>query len=121
MLELLQLKVEKMRKCIRCLINKKNSDFYPDNMNSRFRQTYNICIECYKVRSKVNYELSKDKNRARNVLNAINGRAKAKNIKFSLVKEDIIYPKECPILGIPLVHGQAPHYNSPSIISLYTS
>ena len=43
-------------------------------------------------------------------------RAKAKNIEFSIVIEDIIIPEYCPVLGIPLyVAGRKRTDNSPSL------
>lgn len=43
-------------------------------------------------------------------------RARERNILFTISKEDIVFTKYCPILGIPLVHGKGqPHNNSPSL------
>lgn len=40
-------------------------------------------------------------------------RAKKKNIEFSLLKEDVVIPKVCPVLGIPIIPYS--FYNSPSL------
>lgn len=43
-------------------------------------------------------------------------RAKAKNMKFDLVEADVVIPKRCPVLGIPLRKGEgAPTDNSPEL------
>ena len=43
-------------------------------------------------------------------------RAKLKGLECDLTREDIIIPKECPILGIPLFKGtKSCYYNSPTI------
>jgi len=50
------------------------------------------------------------------ILSAAKINAKRKNIDFSLSLEDIIIPKYCPVLGIPLNKNQiSSGYNSPSI------
>lgn len=40
-------------------------------------------------------------------------RAKKKNIEFSLLREDVVIPEICPVLGIPIIPYS--FYNSPSL------
>ncbi len=50
------------------------------------------------------------------MLNAANQRAKSKGLPFSLTLEDIVVPKNCPALGIPLRRGEGcTHDGSPQL------
>lgn len=51
------------------------------------------------------------------MLNRCKSRAKIKNMEFNLTPEDITVPKNCPILGIPLLYvkGKGGNWNSPSL------
>ena len=50
------------------------------------------------------------------MLARIKARAKAKGLAFNLTTEDILIPKRCPILGIPLVVGDGTaNDNSPEL------
>jgi len=43
-------------------------------------------------------------------------RSKDLGLEFNLVREDIVVPEFCPLLGIPLIYGRGKlHDNSPSI------
>jgi hypothetical protein len=64
-------------------------------------------------------EEQKDKRRKRpsySIFYAAKNRAKENNIPFSLVEEDVVIPRLCPILGIPLERGTGVHHDeSPSL------
>jgi len=50
------------------------------------------------------------------MLIAARSRAKAKNIPFNLLLEDVVIPKLCPVLGIPLILGNGgTSDNSPTL------
>lgn len=49
-------------------------------------------------------------------LNSIRERARNKGLLFDLVKEDIVYPEICPVLGIPIKIGKFKcQDNNPSV------
>jgi len=81
-----------------------------------------------KPENKERQRVNKERNRLRRVeglgeayvrlmLNRCKTRAKIKNMEFNLTLENITIPKECPILGIPLLYikGRGGHWNSPSL------
>lgn len=50
------------------------------------------------------------------MLQSAKKRAKAKGIEFTITLEDIVIPKKCPILGIPIYVGEGfIRYHSPSL------
>jgi hypothetical protein len=50
------------------------------------------------------------------LLSACRQRCRKNNVPYNLEKGDISIPANCPVLGIPLLHGSKPfHDNSPSI------
>lgn len=59
---------------------------------------------------------SSKKNPACYIFTGAKGRAKRKNIEFTITLEDIIIPEFCPILGVKLVPGYKNNYRySPSL------
>lgn len=72
-----------------------------------------------KSRKEYNSEVSR-KYRLNNpltvLLSAAKRRAKNKGLKFTITKDDIVIPKQCPVLGIQLFQGKGkPGDNSPSL------
>nr|WP_294850063.1 hypothetical protein [uncultured Sphingomonas sp.] len=50
------------------------------------------------------------------LLTAARSRARYQGVPFDLTADDIVIPKVCPILGIPLKHGKGkPTFNSPTL------
>lgn len=98
------------RKCIRCNIVKSLTEF-----NKRINNTSGYCSHC-KSCNKLEYKVFRVNNIEKVLLSTTRRRAKSKNIKFNLSIEDIIIPKLCPVLEIPIVIGEDKYYdNSPSI------
>lgn len=58
---------------------------------------------------------SRHKNPIAPMLTAARWRAKIKGLEFSLVKEDIVIPEYCPVLGLKLEKGFVRQHNSPSL------
>lgn len=55
-------------------------------------------------------------NIAKEILRSARQRAKKKGLEFNIDESDIIVPKKCPVLDIPLIRGNGkPTKNSPSI------
>lgn len=64
----------------------------------------------YRERAKKKYSSSKrresyQKNIVSEMLIAAKNRANKKNFDFTIEKDDVIIPKECPVLGIPIIIG----------------
>lgn len=98
-------------KCVTCKIYKTEDEYSLrkeyKNINLNILQgepecyLYNSCVACYK-RSILLYGAF--------------ARSKSKNLEFSLVLLDIVIPKFCPVLGIPLRYGIGKAIdNSPTI------
>jgi hypothetical protein len=81
------------KKCGRCRIIKKFEEFRK-NKNSAFGYSY-FCKCCDKQRVYT-------RDRRKVLLNAAKKRSKDYNLEFNLDLNDIILPRECPILGIEL-------------------
>lgn len=110
-----------------------------------YKNHYSNNKEKYQIAQKKHYSLSanKDKKRARSlayknsdlegwnerkrkcaerrphekkILSSARDRAREQNLSFSIKEKDIIIPKLCPVLGIPLQKAKGqPNNNSPSI------
>jgi len=111
--------------CKRCNTEKENDEF---------RKWKRICRKCeakysleyYRQRKddpvfiKRHNELEKDRRRKPNgckyaLYNRAKSRAKKYNLEFDITLDDIVLPKICPILGIPLFVCQIMSDNSPSL------
>lgn len=126
--------------CKTCEITKKAEDFYIAKLNTTGLSTE--CKECTKHRRKINAEkrgsrdaelrkirYSKNIERFRaqkrnytlahyekHVVNKARTRARKKGVDFNLTESDIVIPKNCPILKVPLVVGNKGSYKySPSL------
>lgn len=87
------------------------------NPSERFRKNRHgnpssVCLQCANKEHAAYYR----KNPVIYLLNACRDRCRKRGLPFDLVKEDIVVPSVCPVLGIPLEHGTKPfHDNSPSL------
>ena len=127
--------MEKTKICIVCGKEKSLDNFTKRKGTDRYREK---CHECRRTEYKLNKETElerakkyysehkqeikeKAKSRRRNNLekdmwNSAKRRAQNKGIPFSITIEDIVIPKKCPVLGIPLAVGDmTPSSNSPSL------
>jgi hypothetical protein len=121
-----------MKKCNRCQVKKDDKQFLPDQ---------NKCIPCYEKRqeyyrthreqeiARAKRCLNRDRNHTNEVKRAclrknpvsyilcrIKGKCKKYHIPFNLTHKDIVIPTHCPVLGIPLVIGNATaQKGSPSV------
>jgi hypothetical protein len=134
-----------MKKCSKCKIEKENSEFTPDKRSKDGLFSY--CKPCNTARQKEAYwknlEESRRKNRERDAKNrdkarnkcssfwakkrkedpayclwaGAKSRANKNNIEFDILREDIIIPEICPILGIKLQFDNTQGFSdtSPSI------
>jgi len=75
------------RKCPRC----------GEVFSREGRETMSICKKCNSERVKSKSPEYKMRNRAQI-------RAKRKNLEFNLEVSDIVIPKTCPVMGIPMFH-----------------
>lgn len=94
-----------MKQCSRCHELQEVTEFYPK---------MGQCKSCLRH---LNREWHKE-NPARSMVRSAKKRATNSGVPFDLTISDIIIPKFCPVLGIPLVvaaHNNAPTANSPSI------
>lgn len=73
------------------------------------RQQSNICRSCARVRDR-GYERP-----TAILLRAARHRALESGTRFDLRESDIVIPKHCPVLGIPISVGGGHSANSPSI------
>lgn len=132
---------ENTKYCPVCKQIKSKTDFYKAN-HSKFDGLCFCCKDCYNYHMSINK--GKDRNyfrklhlrvstEYRNYIKKLNRksdekclvtqmlsgarrRAKLKNLECTLTREDIVVPKECPILGIPLYKGdKSCYYNSPTL------
>lgn len=95
-----------MKKCCACKIEKILEEFGLDKCRYDGRQT--VCRTCVVQKHK--------NNPLKNMYSDAKRRAKRKGIEFSIKPEDLVLPKVCPILQIPLfVSGAKCTNNSPSI------
>ncbi len=99
----------KTRHCPHCNFDKSSLEF--DECHSTADGLQSWCRECSGSRSSV-----------ATMLTWTRARAKKNGIGFSLVKEDIVIPVTCPVLGIPLykMKGRAGP-NSPSLDRIRSS
>lgn len=66
------------------------------------------CVPCAEVRHR--------NNPVRSLYHGAKARAKKYNYPFNIKEEDLVVPKHCPVLGIPLFHSERTCTdNSPSI------
>ena len=75
---------------------------------------------CRTCNSSTWYNRTTDDHRKRLLLTRVKSKCKKRDIPFNLTYDDIIIPDTCPILGIPLMFGNAlkrasPTDNSPSL------
>ena len=85
----------------------------PNISNNNFRKTYDKEFRDRIYRQK---RESRIRNYRHYIWNQCRNKAKRKGIEFNLEESDIIVPKVCPILEIPLEYGTKSNYDrSPSI------
>ena len=121
-----------MKRCNRCKVKKDDLQFLPGK--DKCIPCYEKCHEYYRTHRKQEIARAiRCLNRNRQHTNAvkragcrknpvsyilwrIKATAKKYNIPFNLTHEDIVVPDYCPVLGIPLVIGDATaHGESPSV------
>jgi hypothetical protein len=108
--------------CVKCNIIQPDENFSKDNYKRDKKQSW--CKSCSKkyfdsyghphnlLKEREKYH----KNPELALWQAAKKRAQQKNISFSILKTDIVIPKVCPVLGIPLRMGYGqPLDGSPSI------
>lgn len=119
--------------CNRCKVDKPETEFIHGKL--KCRECYKKCRAYYQAHreqeiaraQKSNQKKDRDlenkrkrqacrKNPNAYMLWNVKSRAKVRGIPFNLVHEDIVIPKLCPILGIPLeISTGGPSPNSPSL------
>ena len=82
--------IKKTKRCVDCNEIKDLSEFVKNPV--RKDGTTNTCLCC---RDK--------KHRRSKILRAAKDRAKEKGLEFTLTRDDIVIPTNCPCLGIPLI------------------
>lgn len=104
-----RIRVERIT-CTSCKTNKSYDAFYTDNRRLSGRQSQ--CKDCQK--SAIKRIARKDP--AYHLFKAAKTRAKRRGLDFDLRRGDVVIPKRCPVLGIPLKSGDGkPSDNSPTI------
>jgi len=81
--------------------NKDGLDSYCKECNKAYRIQY-VSNKIYKNKRNIKEKLRRKKNPIKHLLAQAKKRAKDSNIEFNLLEKDIIIPKMCPILNIPL-------------------
>ena len=118
--------------CNRCKVDKPIDDFI--HGKAKCRECYKKCREYYQANreaciARAMRAINKDRlitNRKKRencrkhpvtyILGQVRNRAKNRGIPFNLTREDIVIPKVCPILGLPLHIGTGgPAPDSPSL------
>jgi hypothetical protein len=101
--------------CKECSNRKnKENEYYKTSASERKRKMKTDPI--YNKHVRENKNLNRKKNIATSLLNSCKIRALKNNLEFNLIKEDIIIPKICPILKVPLICGNKNDYShSPSV------
>ena len=119
-----------MKECFKCKVSKENSEFSPDKRSKDGLFSY--CKLCNSERIRTHYHQNllaiRQRNRERDAANpekarakcsswwkqkrrddpayclwaAAKNRANAKGIEFSILREEIVIPSHCPVLGIEL-------------------
>jgi hypothetical protein len=99
---------ETTRVCARCGLVKSWDEFEKRGKSGRRRR----CRDCIRVtRNEWRWV-----NPRRTLLHGAKGRAKELGLPFNLTVDDIVVPKQCPLLGIKLVfHKDRAEWDSPSI------
>lgn len=93
--------------CNKCGLCKPINEFYFRKDRNEYRLE---CKNCYDKNSKSwrkknreKIKLGKRDNKEREIYYSAKCRAKKRNLEFSISIGDIIIPKKCPVLGIPIV------------------
>jgi uncharacterized CHY-type Zn-finger protein len=107
--------------CFKCKQNLPESDFYLKAKNGRYGTKAVLCRSCSRESARRSYRKHSSNsvaryqlNPAKKILQNLKTRAKKQNLPFDLTEEDIIIPKICPILGIPIILFSKSD-NSPSV------
>jgi ribosomal protein L37E len=98
------------KQCRKCGEDKPPKSFSPRNR---------VCNACRRKQANVRAVNSQDANISRR-LTQIRGRARTKNIPFSLTPSDIHIPERCPLLDIPLMltSGGGTRHQDPDVWSI---
>jgi len=105
------------KKCLVCSKEQTFNNFSLFNKFDKFSGRKNICKKCSKAKKEREKRKRTWKNDAVKIM-LMNSKYRAKKLKlvFSLKSEDIIIPKRCPVLNIPLFRSKKNNWNnSPSI------
>lgn len=92
-----------MKKCSKCGADKPLSD-YSKHRGCKWGVRPD-CRKCVQGRAAARYTHAAENNPRVLLLNWARGRAKRAGIPFAITEEDIVIPKRCPVLGIPLKRG----------------
>jgi hypothetical protein len=100
--------------CSKCKIGKNENEFYPDP--KKLNKLKSWCKSCCKDYNKIKIRTYRKIKPETYMFITAKGRAKRKNIIFSITVDDIKIPEFCPVLGTKLIVGnQKNHRNVPSV------
>lgn len=97
-----------MKRCSVCQKEKELTEFHKSKSKTMGVQSYCISCRYEKWPAKVTNEMNRNRRRAfkeKEMFKSAKTRAKKNNIEFSIALSDIVIPKECPYLHIPLSFG----------------
>jgi hypothetical protein len=114
----------KIQICNKCGLSKPIHEFYWKNKRNHFELECKKCkclhnkeynFKNKEIRNKKNRDKHKEDGRI-SLLHSARARAIKKNVPFTITINDIVIPRVCPILGIPLIHGDGKVIkNSPTL------
>jgi len=98
----------KAKICTRCNVEKPaTKEYFPTREKGILRAD---CRDCYNQWRRDSPKYAKT-----HMISEIKRRASEKNREFSLDKDELEFPKVCPVLNIELKHGRDDWQNSPNI------
>ncbi len=97
-----------MKKCNTCLQQKEESEFY---FNASYQKSFYCCKQCTRERT----TQWQNNNVEKFLWLSAKNRAKKNGIEFELEVSDIVIPKTCPVLNIPIMREKGNYRTGPSI------
>lgn len=105
-----------LKSCSECGVAKPSTlDYFPRRTGKQFKKKDKLylradCRDCYnrKRRHSIRYQQT-------SMINACKRRAKKRGLEATLKREDVYFPKYCPVLNIKLEHGRGNWETSPNI------
>lgn len=115
-----------LRVCSKCKEEKPSSEFYKRVWKTRSGDLRNgahhDCKSCRRQADAIRSKGRHQRDPRVDMMGKAKERAKKTGIPFDLDKSDIVIPKSCPVLGIPISIGRGRHTdNSPTLDRLIPS